>query len=344
MRTKIILFAALAVVVLGGAYAFRHRIGGWAGAQTAQADNDPVIAKVNDAEIHQSELDHQISRVTRGQAPAPDQLAGIKKSAFNDLVSGHLLLQEAGRRGISASPEEIQQQVSNIEQRAGGTEGLNKVLADNHLTREQFQEGLTRDITISKLVQAAIPSEKVTPEEEHAFYDGNPELFAAPESLHARHILIRTDKDATAEQKAEAKKKADGLLEQVKAGGDFAALAQEHSEDPGSAPKGGDLGTFPRGRMVQPFEQAAFALKPGQVSEVVETQFGYHIIKVEEKLAPSKRTFEEVEPSIAQYLGQKKQRGKIEEFVTALRSKATVEVLDDSLKSAQSQSAASPQS
>ena len=333
MRTKIVI-AALVVAALGAAFALRHSLAGWTGTPAASADDDPIIAKVGDSEIHRSELDRQIRRITRGQTPPPAQLDSIKQSAFKELVSGHLLLQEATRRGISASAEELQQQIANLEQRAGGSEGLAKALAENQLSREDLERGLARDIAISKLLEAALPSEPVSPEEQHAFYDNNPELFAAPESVRARHILVRSGAEATAEQKSAAKKKAEELLSQLKAGADFAALAAASSEDPGSAAKGGDLGFFPRGSMAPPFESAAFALAPGEISDLVETQFGYHILKLEEKKAAGKRSFAEVEPSIARYIEGQKKRGKVEQLVVELRSKTAVEVLDPALAAA----------
>jgi len=130
--------------------------------------------------------------------------------------------------------------------------------------------------------------------------------FTEPEQVHARHILIRPA-STTDDAKAAARKQAEDLLAKVKAGGDFAALAKEHSQDPGSASKGGDLETFPRGQMVPEFDQAAFALQAGQVSDVVETPFGFHIIKVEEHHEAGTKPLDAVRPQIADTL--RKERG-----------------------------------
>lgn len=116
-----------------------------------------------------------------------------------------------------------------------------------------------------------------------AYYQGHQDEFTKQEEVHARHILFRSSPSASAEDKAKVKAKADGVLAKAKAGEDFAKLAQESSEDTSNAPQGGDLGFFPRGRMVPEFEQAAFALEPGKVSDLVQTNFGWHIIKVDEK-------------------------------------------------------------
>jgi peptidyl-prolyl cis-trans isomerase D len=128
------------------------------------------------------------------------------------------------------------------------------------------------------------------------------EQFSEPEQVRARHILVKVAADASPETKAAARKKAEELLDKVKAGGDFAALAKKNSDDPGSAAQGGDLGSFPRGRMAPAFEAAAFALEPGGVSDVVETPFGFHIIKVEEHRQAGPKPLEAVRETIAQTL------------------------------------------
>lgn len=128
------------------------------------------------------------------------------------------------------------------------------------------------------------------------------DAFSVPEQVRARHILVKVPPDADADAKSAARKQAEDLLAQVKAGGDFAALAKEHSGDPGSAAKGGDLGLFGRGRMTPAFEDAAFALQAGGLSDVVETPFGFHIIKVEEHQSASVKPLDAVRDQIADTL------------------------------------------
>ncbi len=138
-----------------------------------------------------------------------------------------------------------------------------------------------------------------------AAYSASMDNFRMPERVKARHILIKTEGKSDAEKK-QALAKAEDLLKQLKAGADFAQLAQKYSEDASNAPKGGDLGWFPHGQMVAEFDQAAFALKPGQLSGIVTSQFGYHIIKVDEKEAARVKPFDEVKADLASEL--KKQR------------------------------------
>jgi peptidyl-prolyl cis-trans isomerase D len=144
-------------------------------------------------------------------------------------------------------------------------------------------------------------------EQVQSYYDQHKDdRFTEQEQVHARHILIPLTPDADDAAKAAARKKAEDLLAKVKAGGDFAALAKENSGDPGSASKGGDLGFFPRGRMVGPFEEAAFSLEPGTISEIIESPFGFHIIKVEEKNPGGPQPLEKVRDQIVNSLTEER--------------------------------------
>jgi len=138
--------------------------------------------------------------------------------------------------------------------------------------------------------------------EVRALYDERSETYAAPEEVHARHILVAADRDAEEAEVEAARQKAEALLERLRGGEDFAELARAESGDPGSKQKGGDLGFFPRGRMVAPFEEVAFRLEPGALSEPVRSDFGFHLIRVEERRAAVTRSFEEVREELAREL------------------------------------------
>jgi peptidyl-prolyl cis-trans isomerase D len=129
--------------------------------------------------------------------------------------------------------------------------------------------------------------------------------FSHPEQIHVRHILIEVPSAASEKEKTDAKAKAASVLEQLRKGADFAKLAEQNSDDSGNKFKGGDLGSFARGQMVKPFEEAVFKLKPGELSDIIETRFGYHVAKVEEVRAPHVDTMEEARPKILQNLKQK---------------------------------------
>jgi len=167
-----------------------------------------------------------------------------------------------------------------------------------------------------------------TPEQISEFYKKNPERFQQGERVRASHILVAVPQNADAATKAKARAKAEGLLKRIKAGEDFAALAKENSEDPGSAIQGGDLGPpFPRGQMVGPFNDVAFKLAPGMVSDVVETQFGFHIIKVTEKHEARAVPLDEVRPQLTQFIENQNRQRETQAFVAGLRAKGKIEIL-----------------
>ena len=160
--------------------------------------------------------------------------------------------------------------------------------------------------------------------EAKAFYNESKEDFNLPEQVKASHILIKVDASATPEQKAAAKAKIDGLLKQVKAGGDFAALAKENSDCP-SKVKGGDLGFFDRNSMVKEFADAAFAMKVGQISNVVETQFGYHIIKVTDRKEGGLMPFGKAKADIVKTLENKKKSELFKQLIEKVKAGAKIE-------------------
>ncbi|MBI9102765.1 MAG: peptidyl-prolyl cis-trans isomerase [Spirochaetales bacterium] len=189
-------------------------------------------------------------------------------------------------------------------------------------------EALKTDISLFITVRNFLEEEfygKITASDEDAqnYYDANPTAFLQPEQVRARHILLLLEAGADEARKAEVYARIEVILEKAKAGEDFAELAKEYSEGPSNV-QGGDLGFFGRGAMVPPFDMAVFALEPGEISDIVETQFGYHIIKLEEKQEGSMSVFEDVAEQIKAYLAEDLIRAALEEHVAGLRESAEI--------------------
>jgi parvulin-like peptidyl-prolyl isomerase len=160
-----------------------------------------------------------------------------------------------------------------------------------------------------------------------AYYRDNPERFHLPETVTARHILIGVSPDAAAAQKAEARRRATELLDQLRGGADFARLAQQHSEDQGSAAAGGLLGAVPRGRMDSAFDAAAFSVKPGELSDIVETPYGFHIIKVEEHQDGRTMPLQEVRGDIRKLLEERGLQEGLAALIQEAKRTAKIEIL-----------------
>jgi peptidyl-prolyl cis-trans isomerase C len=250
------------------------------------------------------------------------------RGVLDQLIGYKVLLQETRARKVVIPDGEVDARINQIRGQFPDEAAFTKMLAARNLTLDQVKSDARHDMEISKLIDEEITAKvAVTPEQVNDFYAKNPDQFKQGDSVRASHILISVPKGADAAAKAQARTKAEDVLKEVKAGQDFAALAKQHSADPGSAANGGDLGFFQQGQMVGPFNDAAFSLPPGSTSDLVETDFGFHIIRVAEKKAGRTIPLEEVKPQVEQYLQQRNRQEQTEAFVNALKSKGKIEVL-----------------
>jgi parvulin-like peptidyl-prolyl isomerase len=218
-----------------------------------------------------------------------------------------LLAQEARRRGHKAQAERVAQTLQDVERGFGDRTKLEANLSKAGSSYEQLSRSIEEMELVRELINKDVrPGVSASDQEIQEFYDGNPELFTQADQVKARHILFVTPAGADQEKHVEARAKAELARKRALSGEDFAKLAIELSEGP-SGPKGGDLGYFAAEQMVEPFAKAAFALSPGSISEVVKTQFGYHVIKVEDRRSGgSKQTIDEVRDRIATAIQQHK--------------------------------------
>jgi peptidyl-prolyl cis-trans isomerase C len=306
--------------------------GGQAGAPAREpvpAQLPAVMARVNGEEISKSDFEKAVGNIERregGSVPATER-DRIFRGVLDELIGYRLLLQESRNRKVAVPDAEVDAHVGQIRQRFQTEDAFKTMLTQEKLTIEQVRAETRNELSVSKLLEAEIvPKIAVTPEEVSAFFKGNPQQFQVPEQVRASHILITVPPNADASVKAAALEKVTTILKSARGGKDFAALAKEHSQDPGSAANGGDLDFFQSGQMVGPFNDVAFKLPTGSISDVVETQFGYHIIKVTDKRPPRAVTLDEVRPRIEQYLKSVNQQKHTQAFVQSLRTKGKVDV------------------
>ncbi len=288
------------------------------------------VAVVNGTVINQPEFDNEMNRVLErlqrtGRFPNDLERSQIKKQVLENLIARELLYQESQTKGIKVDQKEIEAQVTALKGRFPSEVEFKNALSTMNLTEADLRFQFERDLAIRKLLDDQIGDKvAVSEKESKAYYDNNLESFKKPEQVRASHILIKVDPGADEAKKAEARTKIESVQAKLKKGEDFGALAKEYSEGP-SGPKGGDLGFFGRGQMVKPFEEAAFSMKPGQVSGMVETRFGYHLIMVAERTPESTLSYEEVKDRLEQYLKQQKVQEAIAAYVETLQGKAKIE-------------------
>lgn len=299
-------------------------------AKPVPAQLPAVLATVDDEKIERWELEGAIKGLeARAGSPIPaDRRDEIVRGLLDQIVAYHVLAREARDGKISATDAEVTARLAQIKGGFPNEQAFQQALTAQGLTLEQLQRQTRMGMDIDKVLETKIASTiKVEDVEVGAFYQQNLQQFAQGESVHASHILFTTAQGAEPAQKTAAKAKAEAVLKQVKAGADFAKLAKEQSQDPGTAAGGGDLGFFPKGQTDPAFEAAAFALKPGGLSEVVESQFGYHVIKLHEHRAARTAPLEEVSGQIREFLTNQQRDTKIQAFIEQAKAKRKVQIL-----------------
>ena len=299
----------------------------WAAEKNAPGDNVAVVNGVTiSKDTYDRELDFFVKRAAPGGQQIPDvQMAQMKNQVLESLIDRELLFQESKKKGIQVKSEAVSNELQKIQQRYPNKEEFKKLLNNMGLTESDVQAQIERGMAIQELIDKEVTEKiEVSDEETKSFYDKNPQLFKQPEQVKASHILIKVQADAPDDQKAAARKKIESVQQKVKKGEDFATLAKTYSEGP-SGPRGGDLGYFKRGQMVKPFEEAAFRLKPNETSEIVETQFGYHLIKVNDKKPAKTMTYAEVKDRLNEHLKKQKSDSEANAYIKTLRKDAKIE-------------------
>jgi len=290
------------------------------------------VAIVNGTQIPKTEVDRKIELIKKRYSemgtPIPvDQLAGMREKLINSLVEQELLYQESQAQGISIDPATIDSDFDNFKKQFKSEEDYNKQMKDLNYTDDVLKSQIKKTKIIQQLIEKNVISAISIPEVDlKSYFDSHPDEFKRPERLRARHILVKVDANASETDKAAARKKIEGIQEQLKKDGDFTKLATENSDCP-SSKNGGDLGFFTRGQMVKPFEDAAFALEPGGTSGIVETQFGYHIIRLEDKEAPVTQTFDQVKEELQQKIKQEKIRDALKAYIESIKNKGKIEIV-----------------
>jgi len=264
----------------------------------ASAADPEILARVGNKNITKADIEALISFYPANQQAIIRMDPKNEEALLNNYVTILAVAETARRQGFDKE-KNMRKQI--------------QILSDEHLAKGYVQKNV-----LSKV--------KVTDKDVDEYYKNHPKEFEKPETVKARHILIGFKGDMTEDQKKELRKKAEDVLKKAKGGDDFAQLASEYSDDPGSKTKGGELGYFPKGNMVPEFENAAFNLKPGEISDVIETPYGYHIIKVEDKKAAEMPAYDSIKEQVRVKATQDAEQKKINEFIEKAKkdTKATI--------------------
>lgn len=255
-----------------------------------------------------------------------DTLRDETVRVLRSLIDNELLLRLCAAAGIRPRSGTGVRETAELAQRLGGQEQLDIVLRWHGLSRRDLLIQAAEEHAIATWARTVVkPGIHVDEGEAEQFYEEHIELYRSPEKVRAAHILVRAGEKATEPAKHEARRKAEGLVRQLKSGADFAELARRHSQCT-TAPRGGDLGRFGRGELPAPFERVAFSLAPGGVSDIVETPYGFHIVRVLGREGTSALPFKDVEERVRTRLIEQKLRAAIAERLEQARAQATVEI------------------
>ncbi|MDB6065120.1 MAG: Peptidylprolyl isomerase [Pedosphaera sp.] len=299
---------------------------------------DSVVAKGKGFEVKRSRLDEELTRVkasitASGRQIPPAQLPMIEVKLLDGLIISDILVAKATDADKVKGKEDSEKRFDLIKKNAQSETALALQLKSMGLTEDTLRVRLKEEATAQAVLKSKVT---VKDEDVKKFYDDNPSKFEQPEMVRASHILIMTgDKNGSPmsedDKKAKRKKIEDILKKAKEPGADFGKLAKEYSEDPGSKDNGGEY-KFPRGQMVPEFEAAAFSLQTNQISDVITTSFGYHIIKLSEKIPAKKVEFAEASSNIKSYLESTEIEKIMPKLGPQLKKEAGVEILDEKLK------------
>ena len=319
-----------------------------------------AIIKVNNKAVTQSEynqlMDQSLAQVPFGK---PEDLKGNKDGFFylmteqrviNQLIVKELLDQEADKRGIKVKGKDIDEAMKKVLDQVGGRDRLMEVLKENGVSVSDFKNDLKSQVRMRKLAQAA-GKISVTDKDCEDFYKKNPDKFQNPDKVRASHILISANPYQISEEikskskgeisEQELKAKVEAKIAEKKALAEkldkelkldkskFEAYVKKYSEDPGSAAQGGDLGFFAKEQMVPEFSEVAFNSKPDTISDVVKSQYGFHIIYVKDRRAAGVTPFEKAKSGIKEHLVMEKQIKALDDLIIAAKKNAKIEYLDE---------------
>jgi peptidyl-prolyl cis-trans isomerase C len=288
-----------------------------------------LIAKVNGVGIKIGDFSTQYDRFAESfkarKRPMPLRLAQrYRKTIVKRLVNEELVRQEAKRLKITPTAAQLDEELKGYKAMFKTEKRFEQYLQSAKIDLAKVKENLTQGLLLKLLLEKSQIAQ-ISDEEVRAHYEKQKARYEVKEKVRASHILIKLEKGATPEQVNAARQKAQGLADKARKGEDFAALAKANSEGP-TASRGGDLNYFARNRMVKEFDEKAFTMKIGEISDPVRTRFGWHVIKLVDRKDAHTRGFEEVGENIRRMLEGRAQRQARADIIKRLREKSEIEV------------------
>lgn len=290
-----------------------------------------TLAVVNGVEIPVNDFFNELNRVQRqfvatGKPLTTQQLARLRTEVVEGLVRRELLYQESKKK-VRISESEVNDQLKQVKARYATEADFNNALSIMRITPEVLRAQIERGLVMRKFIETEFSSKSVvTDQEVRDYYDKNRDSLRQPEQVRISHILIKTDPQWDTSKKDEARKKLAAIRTKIQKGQSFETIAKDSSEDKTSASRGGDIGYISKGQILKPLEDAVSSLKVGEISDVVETSLGYHLIKATDRKPETVLPFESVKTRLEELLKQEKGRKEAVAYLAKVREKARVEI------------------
>ena len=325
--------------------------------------NDEAVIKINNDKITKQEFEEKFKEASYNPMimqfgidikKEPDSFPAliIKDSVINELIFKHIIDSEAEKRNIKISEKDVETELKNVMDKTGSKERFNQMLKQNGVTAAQFKKDLAEELKIQKLIDS-VSIINITDEAAHKYYNENLDKFKYPDKVRASHILISANPEqikemilSKEENKNLSQETIDNMIKQEMENRynkakeiqyqvsswpqTFAEEARANSQDPGSAQEGGDLGYFTKEQMVEPFASTAFSMKPGTVSDVIQTVYGYHVIYVKDRIAAGTEPFDKIKEELKGYLANQEKIQVLNTLVNNVKHEANIEYVDSS--------------
>jgi parvulin-like peptidyl-prolyl isomerase len=281
-----------------------------------------VAATVNGQPIPLSRVDEQLAQIQAqhgGQfkgAEAKKMEREFKKQILDSLIDLELVIQQAKKENIPISEKKVEEKLAEMQKGAGFTSQaqLEEALKQQGISLEEFKKRIKERLLWMAMFEKITKDVKISEKQAQDYYNKNKKLYEEPEKIRVKQILVADQKEA------------ESVLKELKKGASFESLAKKYSLDTQSKDKGGELPPLTKSQVVPEFGKVAFALKPGEVSDVVKTSYGFHIIKLIEKIPAQKKTFSQVKERVVQELEDKEKRQKFQKWIEGLRKKADIKI------------------
>ncbi len=292
---------------------------------------DDKAAIVNGAPVYRSELDGEVLTIEKallgsGKPLTVRQVAAVQKEALESIIRREILYQESRKTGVKIDQTAVNLELDALKKQFRSEAEYKNELARRNLSEDALRVRLERNLAVQRYIERQF-AEKivVTDREMTTYYENRIDLFKQPLQVRVSHILVRADPAGEESRRQEARRKAEQILERLKKGQDFAAIAREQSDGP-TRENGGDLGYIKRGQLDKQLDDAVFSLKPGETSEIIETGYGFNLFKAVDRRPETILAYDNVKEQIRKYLQMEKAKQEADLFAKKMREKASVEI------------------